>query len=322
MRAFVLTFVLLCAVTVAGIELSPDLRDRVSNISVAYRPPDAEHYLAHDRGGHVDHHILYFGTDADSVRNLQQADVLLLGNSRLMFAMQARVLQPFFAERGLSYFVLGFGFNEADAFPLAIIERLRLTPRLVVVNVDGFFGEGLSAWAQQVVRDSPFAARKRQWEAESAHEARRVVHQLLPNWLDLVGRPGFAYAREFIAYRSRADGTWFVSPWPEGTELVTPTPLDMPRLGRREAEAATRFAASLAARGSRLVLTAVPATHRSGGGPAEFSRLLDVPLIAPAVAALTTHDGSHLTQNSALEWARAFVDGLEPHLTTIAAGSR
>jgi hypothetical protein len=293
------------------------LNDRVKNITLADRPPDGDHYLAHDRGGHVDHHILYFGTDAESLDNLKRAEVLFLGNSRLMFALQARVLQPHFSARGVPYFVLGFGFNEGDAFPLAIIERFDLRPRLVVVNVDGFFGEGLSEWAQQVVRDTPFATRKLRWEAEASHEARRVIHRVVPNWLNLFGRPGFNEGREFIAYRSRLDGTWVVSPWPEAATPVEPPPPDAPAPGRVEIASAVRFAATLAARGARVLLTSVPAPTRRGAGPVHYASLLQVPLVTPSVAGLTTYDGSHLTPTSALAWARAFVSALDPHLAGV-----
>ena len=147
--------------------------------------------------------MLYFGTVPDATTALRQADVLFLGNSRLMFALRPAELQRYFAAHGLDYYVLGFGFREGDAFPRALIVRHDLRPRLVVVNADTFFGAGLSPWAEQVVQDTPFGAWKRHLEAEAAHEARRVVHELVPNWFDLYGRPGFESGREFIAYRAR-----------------------------------------------------------------------------------------------------------------------
>jgi hypothetical protein len=70
----------------------------------------------------------------------------------------------------------------------------------------------------------------------------------------------------------------------------------------------------MTARGARVLLTSVPAPTRRGAGPAHFAALLHAPLITPAVAGLTTHDGSHLTPTSALAWARAFVSDLDPHL--------
>ena len=145
----------------------PALQGRVQIIAQAERPPDGDHYLANDVAGHVDHHVIYFGIDDEVMANLRAAEVLFLGNSRLMFALRPGVLRPFFDADAVPYYVMGFGFREADRFPLAIIRALDLRPRLVVVNADGFFGGGLSPWADVVIRDTPFAARKLQFEAEA-----------------------------------------------------------------------------------------------------------------------------------------------------------
>lgn len=317
---FVGVFVAVVAATTVTWATVPALRDRVKSIAIADRPDDA--YVAHDRGGHVDHHVLYFGTDTVALEHLRRAQVVFVGNSRLMFALQAEVLEPYFSERGVPYYVLGFGFNEGDRFPLEIIERFDLRPALVVANVDGFFATGYSEWAEQVVADDRFETYKRRWESEAAHETRRVVHQVVPNWIDLFGRPGFDSGNEFIAYRSRSRGTWTVSPWPQGTTLVTPPPLDQPPLGRDETVAAQTFAARLAARGSRLVLTAVPAPSRNGGAPAAFAATLGVPLVAPPSRGYTTYDDSHLSEASALEWAREFTGALTAFLPTGGASGR
>ncbi|MGE0042640.1 MAG: hypothetical protein AB7H88_20690 [Vicinamibacterales bacterium] len=311
--AFVAVFVLLVGGTVAAWLALPGFAGEVKHIQLAYRPPGGDYYLAHDHGGHVDHHVLYFGTDEEAVARLKAADVLFLGNSRLMFALRSRTLAPFFEARGLSYYVLGFGFREGDRFPLEIIRRFDLHPRLVVVNADGFFGAGLSPWGRRVVRDTPFGAWKRQVEAEAGHEARRVVHQVIPNWIDLYGRPGFEVGREFIAYRSRTDGSWFVSPWPDPVMAVPDTRLDV-RIGPRVADAARAFQAEMAARGARVVLTFVPTPAPQGDFAGTISRLLEVPLVAPDVEGLTSHDGSHLSEGSAVAWSQVFLEALAPYL--------
>jgi len=291
----------------------PALQGRVQTIAQAERPPDGDHYLANDLAGHIDHHVIYFGIDAEVVANLRAAEVLFLGNSRLMFALRPGVLRPFFDADAVPYYVMGFGFREADRFPLAIIRALDLRPRLVVVNADGFFGGGLSPWAEVVVRDTPFAARKLQFEAEAAHEARRMVHQLVPNWLRLFGLPGLGLRRSFIAYRSRVDGTWEISPWAEGADSFVAASLEGPELGRGEVAAARAFKAELDARGSTLVLTRVPTPEpMPGAGPARFAALLGVPLVTADVPALTSHDHSHLSEGSAHDWSRSFVAALAP----------
>jgi len=312
---FVVALVAAVVVTDAARLTVPALRDHENLVDRSGRPSYADYYLANDVGGPVDHHVLFFGTDADVLARLRAAEVLFVGNSRLMFALRPDVLRPFFEAEGLTYYVMGFGFREADRFPLAIIRKFDLRPRLVVANVDGFFGQGLSPWAEVVNRDTPFAARKLQAESEAAHEARRVVHRIVPNWLQLFGLPGFGARRPFIAYRSRLDGTWEVSPWPEATEAFLSPSLEGSELGRGEIAAARAFKAELDQRGTRLVLTRVPSPEpMPGAGPARFAELLGVPLVVDDVPALTSHDHSHLSRGSALDWTRAVVTALAPFL--------
>lgn len=297
---------LLTAVT-AGVWLQyPELGGRVRNITRAERPSD-DYYLAHDHGGHVDHHVLYFGTDAEALAHLRRADVLLLGNSRLMFAARPRVLDAFFESRGLRYYILGFGFREADRFPLAVIEKFDLRPRFVIVNADGFFANWLSDFARTVIKDTTFGAWKFRQEAETAHEVRRAMHQLVPNWVDLLGRPGFARQRELVIYRSRTNGAWQLSPWEPGTMPVYGRDPAEPALAPGEAEAARRFKAAMDRRGSSLVLTYVPTPRPLGGGPALQADVLGVPLVWPEPSGLHSADGDHLDEPSAVAWTEAFV---------------
>jgi hypothetical protein len=311
---FVVTLLALVGLTYAAWATVPGLEGRVRNIMIAERPADPAYYLAADRGGHNDHHVLFHGTDAEAIARLRQADILFVGTSRLMFALRDTVVEPWAAAHGVSYYALGFGFREGDAFVLDLIRKYDLRPQLVVVNVDGFFGRSYSDWARRVSEDTAFGARKRQLEAELAHDARRYIHRVIPNWVDLYGRPGFPEGDEFIAYRSRRDGVWAVSPWPAAS---MPAPLrafrDEP-VGPRIGDPARAFKAELDGRGSRMVLTYVPTPDDSGGNPIALGSLLGVPVAAVDVDGLTSHDGSHLSYDSALAWSRRLVEDLTPHL--------
>lgn len=287
--------------------------ERVPHIAQADPPPDEESYLAADRGGHLDHHVHYFGLDEVAVEALRKADVLFLGNSRLMFALRDEVLDPFFRERGLSYYVMGFGFREGDRFPLAILERFDLRPRLVVVNADGFFGRDLSTWATEVMGDNHFEAMKLQWENETAHTVRRVAHRIVPHWFDLFERPGLEDGEEFIVYRSRHNGTWQVSPWPSGDQTV---PQGVPAGDAHPwtVDAARHFKSELEKRGSQLVLTFVPTPTPETREVTDVAAALAVPLAVPLIDGLTSHDESHLTEDSATLWTERFVQVLSPFL--------
>lgn len=292
----------------------PGFAGRVRNISVAQRPPDPSYYLAHDRGGHLDHDVLFHGTDAEAIARLKRADILFVGTSRMMFALRSRVLMPWAAAHGISYYAFGFGYREGDEWALELIRKHDLRPRLVVVNVDGFFARPLSPGAVRTRSDSAFGARKRIAEGELAHEARRYVHQVIPNWIDLYGRPGFPFGNEFIAYRSRRDGIWAISPWPAPSMAAASVDYAVEAVGPRIGDAARRFKAELDARGSRMVVTYVPTPDDSGGNPVAIGAMLGVPVVGMGVDDLTSHDGSHLSEDSAVFWSRRLVEDLTPHL--------
>lgn len=319
--AFLGTLAILGLGTAMTVDRVPALAELRPGVESGARPPDGDHYLANDIGGHVDHHVLYFGIDPEVAARLRAADVLFLGNSRLMFALRPEELRPFFADRGLRYYVMGFGFREADRFPLAILRKFDLRPRVVVVNADGFFGGGLSPWAEQVIVDSPFAARKRQYEAEAAHEARRLAHVVFPHWPSYFGLPGLGRTRTFTAYRSRSDGTWDISPWASATEAFVPAPLGGGGIGRGEARDAAAFKAEIEARGGRLVLTRVPTpVAMPGAGALEIAERLQVPLVTVDIPVPTSADHSHLDAASAHDWTRAFTAALTPYLDVIPGG--
>lgn len=316
---FVLAFLAFTSLTYGAWLTVPGLAGRARHINLAQRPPGDDYYLAHDRGGHVDHHVLYFGTDAAALDHLKRADILFVGTSRMMFALRSRVLRPWADAFDIRYYALGFGFRDGAAWVLDIIRKHDLRPKIVVVNVDGFFGRDVSEWADRVKRDSVFGARKRFWEAELGHESRRYLHQVIPNWIDLYGRPGFPFGNEFIAYRSRTDGTWIISPWPKPREVVPAFDFQPEAVGPRIGDPAREFKEELDRRGSRMILTYVPTPDDMGGNPVALGKLLGVPVVGMGVDGLTSHDGSHLSEDSAVFWSRRLISDLTPYLLPPAA---
>lgn len=311
---FVSTLAVLIGLTYAAWLTVPGFAGRVRNITVAQRPPDSSYYLAHDRGGHLDHHVMYHGIDAEAIANLKKADILFVGTSRMMFALRSRVLTPWATALGVTYYAFGFGFREGDAWVLDLIKRHDLRPKLVVVNVDGFFGRELSEWALRVEKDSTFGARKQYWEGEIGHEARRLVHQVIPNWIDLYGRPGFPFGNEFIAYRSRVNGTWQISPWPKPTMAAPSADYGAGPVGSRIGDPARAFKAEMDRRGSRMIVTYVPTPDDAGGNPVALGAMLGVPVVGMDVDGLTSHDGSHLSEESAVFWSQRLAQDLTPYV--------
>lgn len=279
-------------------------------VSSAEDPP-AGYYLAHGRSGHTDHHVLYHGLDPTSNERLDTADVLWLGNSRLLFALDRQVLRNFFTPRGLTYFMLGFGHDETFHFPVSILEQRALRPKLVVVNVDDFFVGPPSEWAQRVATDSRFDAWKWWFETEAAHAVRGALHAWLPHWPDILSGQ-----QEFVIYRSQLDGTWFVGSWrsdvgplPVSTDETKPT---ADRIANARA-----FVERMRGQGTAVIFCLVPSPTTSRETAEELARAVGVPLVAPELEAPLTIDGSHLTEESASEYADLLMKALSPHLNEL-----
>lgn len=302
---------LVCVASGWALWKGTSLRHYTLDIVTADDPPPG-HFLAHDRGGHVDHHVLLHGIDDEAVRNLRRADVLLLGNSRLMFALRGEVLQQYFASRGLRPFALGFGHQEQHRFPLEVMRRHALHPRLVIVNVDNFFGGLTSPWGERVMKDTPFEAWKVRAEAFAAHATRRQLHRVVPHVPDL-----WNGEREFVIYRSERDGAWFIATdfgrgsrlqgFYTGRDIVRPHNLQLARAFKETVEAG----------GGSLVFVLIPGRDVSLTHAQMLADMVGVPLVAPEVPGLRTMDGSHLTEESAVRYASAFFQHLDPVLDEV-----
>lgn len=312
-RAILLGLATLACCVLAGWGLWKFTTLRRFDLDIATaRPAPPDHYLAHDRGGHVDHHVLLHGLDEDALRHLRAADVLLMGNSRLMFALRGDALRRYFTARGLRPFALGFGHEEQHRFPQEVMTRHGLRPKVVLVNADNFFGGVTSAWGERVLADTTFDAYKTAFEANASHALRRALHRVVPHLPDIV-----AGEREFVIYRAERDGTWFIATefgegsrmrsFYQGRDIVRPHNLELARAFKEAVEAA----------GARLVFVLVPAPDVSLSHARQLADMIDVPLVAPEVDGLRTMDGSHLTDESAERYAAVFFQHLDPVLDAI-----
>jgi hypothetical protein len=283
----------------------PMLREHQVLEAVVARPPSADYYQV-DETGLLGQHVFFH--EMDPVRSpLRSADVLILGNSRSLVAFPDSVVAPFFRERGLSYYQLGFADGRAD-FALILFEKYDLKPRLAIVNADRFFWPGVSHWSEAAMRDSYFDALKRRYEQSAKFEARRWIHALLPHPIgrDLGGgKP--------MIYRSVSHGDWLVH-WNE----TRPTAVHWrtPRKGptRAEIQNAKTFKAELEGRGTALVLTWVPYRIDGRSWVRELADRLEVPVVLPPLPELEMTDGSHLDPPSAQRFSAAFLAELDPLL--------
>jgi hypothetical protein len=134
------------------------------------------HYGFYEQGAY------WFGLEPRAIEHLKKADVLFLGNSRAQFGFSTENLRNYFRRRGISYYVMGFGYGESNEFALALIEKYRLKPKLLVIDADPFFNTGVSNPAEAIFdrSGSPFQLAARWTTVRWDYLTRHVFNALQP----------------------------------------------------------------------------------------------------------------------------------------------
>lgn len=257
------------------------------------------------------HFVLYFGLGR-SIDSVRRADILLLGNSRMLFAFPSDVLAPRLAKYGLSAFNLGFQHSEFNAFPERVLERNDLRPRVVIVNEDQFFTGTMSPLARSIVGRTAWDDRKAALEARAAHDWRSTLGALLPRFLPQIPVPYESTPNMlWFTFRSEDTGGIYVEHWPD-YRLPVRADRGVATITDVELRAGERFRDWLRQRGGRLVLTYIPSSIPFGTRERarEFAERLRVPFVSPQLDDLRTSDRSHLDPASARRFTDAFVEAL------------
>jgi hypothetical protein len=254
-----------------------------------------------------DHAAYWFALEEKAVDSARQAEVLLLGNSRLQMGLSSGATDAWFATAGIEYHLLGFGYDANRSFLEPLLERLGARPEAYVINVDRFFTSAASPPARAAMED-PLAYRqhleKRFWQA--LHRA-------------ICGRFPSACGREYTIFRARSVGAYSpqAGEW-TGTgvsfdEAVSPEEL------AREVSAARAFLAHLDVPAECVVLTLVPHRGTRQAFAAALARELGHDLVVPPLSDVHLYDGSHLDRPSAERWSAAFLELAGPRLAKCAS---
>lgn len=259
------------------------------------------------------------------VANARQAEILILGHSRTMFAFTHELTSSLANRVGKRIFNLGFSYYEACTFPLAVMDRNQLHPDLVIVNVDGFFRPDASSAALSLLDATDFPdgeacgeaitydqIERSKWpqirdgiESTFASSTKKWLHSRVPRWSTILP----SEPASFGCLRSIIDGSWALEALPHDSDGEVFVPWDRSPLAETETLASARaFQRRMQARGIAIVLTLVPHPSASRAQAKLLAEALDVPLIAPEIQGLSTLDGSHLDLRSAELFMEAFIE--------------
>ena len=259
--------------------------------------------------GDYEHGALYYGSEPVVFDNIRQAQVIFLGNSKTQAGFSSRAVRTYFHDRGIRYFVLGFGYEEWSPFALAVLKSSGAAPKVLVINADPFFSEKLSQPAREALAGGP----SYRWRLRL-----KMLFQRLHRGVCAIA-PGICPDSAPSIFRSAADGQWFwVGPMVPDTSL----PLDRSRqrrLAPAELAAATeiggRFLDAIRLDRRCVILTGIPSSDLDAPAvAAALAAALETRSILPPDDGLSTLDHIHLGVAGAEAWSGRFLEAISPIL--------
>jgi hypothetical protein len=261
--------------------------------------------------GDYDHGAFWFGLEPQARRAAAEADVLIIGSSRLQFAFSGKATLDWFSGLNLRPYLLGFSASETIVFLGPLLARLRPRAKVYVVNVDRFFDDRVSPPADQVLHAH---------DARSRYEEKRiwqVFHRSLCGGLPVLCGTALAI------YRSRDTGAWqrMGGARLESARVSDGQPTRV-ELWDHYAKLAARFLAQLPVDRSCVIFTIVPTVETKRAEASAIAAKVGQELLSPQVDGLSTFDGSHLDEASAERWSKAFLQEVGPRIRACVATGR
>jgi hypothetical protein len=259
-------------------------------------------YCGTSHYGDYDHGAFWFGLEPTAQQRAANADVLVLGNSRIQMALSSRATDEWFSSISRSYFLLGFMYDEPMTFSGEILDRLKPKARFYVINLDHFFRAARSEPAQFIASDG---------EALSQYQAKRrwqAVHRRV------CGKIPALCGKTEAWFRSTDTGAFVI----RNHELMPAKVKDETNLDERDLRdqvaVAGPFLAGLGVPRNCIVFTVAPYSETPVAAAAAISTALGIPLVMPRLDGLATLDGSHLDAANAERWSAEFLRLAGPQL--------
>ncbi len=278
---------------------------------------DSDHYEIYD--------VLYYGIGG-AIANARKADVIFLGNSRVLHAFRESSVQDASKATGLRFFNLCYPANDGMVMAYETIRRQNLKPAVVAVNLNYFFMKGLSSYGLKTAGEGAWRSRMWLYGRTISWRLSLWLHRFLPR----LGLNQTLQAKPSYDDQSSEDGFLEAEYHPSDIEaILVKEPSKFIDPPPEEVENAKWFIGKMAERGIAVVLLDIPYdigtywnVQASGGSFKALSLLpensrpyyrgdklaeiLGLPLIHPYVGPLNTRDGSHLTRESAERYAKGF----------------
>src|SRR5277367_3549147 len=238
----------------------------------------ATRYLAYCGGGNYadyEHGAFQFDLEPPALEFARNADVLVLGNSRIQIALSNQPTEDWFAAAKARYYLMGFSYDENVAYVGELLRKMQPRARVFIINVDDFFRSGETVAAKAILHDP---------DAENRYEWKRFAQKLHRPICETFG---VLCGKRYAIFRSRETGAYYRIPHDEPVFPQNAVSYDQ---------------------------NVDPALVKDGAAEA-IAKGVGLPLVTlENLEGLNTTDGYHLDRVSAERWSRAFFEAVGPEI--------
>jgi hypothetical protein len=265
-------------------------------------------YMAFCRGyGDYEHQAAYYGLSGVA-RGLAQSSILFLGDSRLQYAFSRKNTTDFFAKRGAAFYIDGFGYNGKWQFSNMVLRQNNVKPKIMVINIDPFFEDGLNE-TESFVADHKL-------QAFIDAEFKAIVQR---TYIFICRQKASCPGPYAVISRSPDTGQWRSRVLnDEFMDKVVYPIVAPPQYSAAELEAWLNYAAPAASiisggvERNCVVLTSIPNNFTLAELGKALADRIGAQYLSPSLPDLHTSDTSHLDAESASAWSNEFLRMLDP----------
>jgi hypothetical protein len=255
--------------------------------------------------GDYEHGAFWFDLEPAAEMSAASADVLFLGDSRMLLAFSTTATTKWFSSASVSFYLLGFYGFENSIFERALLQKLRPRAEVYVISIGDFFQLFEAPIAKNIMHDGA---------ARSLYNTKRnlqFVHKAICMNLPAICGNGLA------VFRSRQTGMWYMETSRfKGRERQISYNQQIDQHEIDDAVAIGRsFLSELPVKTECVILTVVPTVGtKLAVANAIASGLGKVLVVPQRLDGLQTFDGIHIDQASAERWSEAFFKTAGPQI--------
>ena len=259
---------------------------------------------------------IYLGAQKNAVKNAEQADVIVFGNSRTMRSFSTDAIDKYFKDKGLSYMVLA---SEGASFRSDVLttERMKIKPKIVMVNSEIFLSDKVSPAFRDLV-DFPGKYETRYSFFNAAQTLHKRICTAKGDFLKNVYCQGRTRSNWRSAETGRFD--WDLVAEPEKQVIFDYTLKSNNTQTSVYTDRALELFQMKNYKNNCPVLYQVNSPRATPKIMESMAEKMGIQSAFAYMGGLATYDKSHLDRPNSEKWAREFVKVLDPVIDNCLTG--